>query len=462
MVVGGGSEAVADVAVRGETIAAVGPQLRGSAATEIDAAGHYVLPGVIDAHTHPVYADDMNAMCRAGAAAGVTTVLAFVGAFPSWGFPKSSTSAVVNDFIQRWDGKIACDFGVHAAFDAADDIRREVPRLIAQGVSSFKFFMAYRARNMMVGDRSLIQGMEVIAEHGGVAVVHAENGDGIEYMESKSWDSNDVDNSVFLDCHTPLFEAEATLRAIALADAVGCPLYVPHLAAAQSVAAINLGRQAASTPIWVETCPHYLVLTNQDVLRRGALSKIAPPIRLEHDNEALWNAIRDGHIQTIATDHAGRTLAMKNDARNVLQAPYGGEGIEHLLPLVYSEGVRSGRITMQRMVQVLAENPADIFGLSPRKGRLLPGADADIVVFDPNGYAVCTADSHLGESDYCLYEGQRVAGQITHTFRRGCSVFADGDLVDVPGSGRYLGRSAFRRAVSPASDTSVRPLPAVR
>ncbi|GAA2122625.1 dihydroorotase [Nocardioides bigeumensis] len=445
-VVSGQGETQADVGIQGETIAAVGPDLRGGAARVIDARNKLVLPGVIDAHTHPVYTDDMAATCRAGASGGVTTILSFVGAFPSWGFPKTTPSEVVGSFVDAWSGQVACDFGLHAAFDAADDVAAEVPKLVAAGVSSFKFFMAYRARNMMVDDRSLIEGMKVIADHGGIAIVHAENGDGIEYFESQFWDQADVPHATYLHCHTPLFETEATLRAIALADAVGCPLYVPHLAVAEGITAIELGRRTASTTVWVETCPHYLLLTNREVIERGALSKIAPPIRLERDNESLWRGVADGTIQTIATDHAARTVEIKSDAPNLLQAPYGAEGIEHLLPLTYSEGVRGGRISLQRMVQVLSENPADIFGLSPRKGRILPGADADVVVLDPAGEALCTAERHVGSSDYCLYEGQRLVGKVTETLRRGHVVVDGGKLVDDITGGRYVPRSAFRQA----------------
>lgn len=460
-VVTGTSETLADVAVQGETIAAIGPNIDAAGDTEIDGTGRLVLPGVIDAHTHPVYADDMEATCRAGAAAGVTTLLSFVGAIPSWGFPKSTTVEVVTSFLEQWNGKVACDFGLHAAFDAADDVAGQVPQLVEMGVASFKFFMAYRARNMMVDDRSIIQGMEAVAKNGGIALVHAENGDGIEYMESKAWDDEYVEHAAFLHCHTPLFETEATLRAIALADAVHCPLYIPHLAVAEGVAAIDIGRRASSAPVWVETCPHYLVLTNREVLRRGALSKIAPPIRLDRDNAALWSAVASGAIQTIATDHAGRTLEMKNNAKNLLQAPYGAEGIEHLLPVVYSEGVGRGRISLQRMVQVLAENPADIFGLSPRKGRLMPGADADLVIFDPTATDVCSAKNHRGNSDYCLYEGQEVTGRVTHTFRRGAAVFADGEFTDAVRGGRYQHRATFRREADSQISPQRRSVPAL-
>lgn len=432
----------ADVAIDGERVVAVGALAGRRARREIDAAGCYVLPGVIDAHTHPVYADDLGGMTRAGLAAGVTTSLAFVGAFPSWGFEKTTATAVVDAYLDRWDGQAATDFGLHVAFDSVDDPRDQVPRLVERGISSFKFFTAYRQRGMMVDDRTLLAGLEAVAAAGGIALVHAENGDGIEYLEGRVWDQPELPNSAYLACHTHLLEAEAVMRVIALADVVGCPLYIPHLAAGSAVDLITLGRGSTHAPVWVETCPHYLVLTNDEVLERGALSKIAPPLRTSADGDRLWEAVRDGVVQVVATDHAGRTTAMKAEGANILQAPYGAEGIEHLLPLLWSEGVAAGRISSTRLVAVLAENPADLFGLAPRKGRIAEGADADLVVLDPEGTSTCSVAHHVGASDYCLYEGRALQGRVRDTVRRGEVVLEDGRLVDVTTGGRYLPRAA--------------------
>ncbi len=450
----------ADVGIRNGQVSTISNRLEGSAAQEVDASGCYVLPGIIDSHTHPVYADDLGRMSLAGVAAGVTTVLAFIGAFPSWGFPKSTSTEIAKEYIQTWSGSTYCDFGVHVAFDAADDPAIEVPQLVELGIPSFKFFMAYRARNMMVEDRHVIRGMEVIARHGGIAMVHAENGDGIEFLENRRWNDTDVDNGEFLRCHTSLFETEALLRAVALADATNCPLYLPHLAVAEGLDAVAIGRRSGSAPIWLETCPHYLILTNAEVLHRGALSKIAPPIRGSQDNEALWNGVASGLIQTIATDHAGRTLEMKAEGANILQAPYGSEGIEHLLQLVFTEGVINGRVSMQRLVQVLCENPADIFGLSSRKGRIAIGADADVVIFDPRPESVCTAAKHRGASDYCLYEGQSVRGIVQTTIQAGQVVFNCGRIVAEP-SGRFLSRAPFRGTATSQAAGRLRTVPLV-
>jgi dihydropyrimidinase len=408
-----------DIAVRGGTIVEIGDLHDVSAARTIDASDRYVLPGIIDVHNHPVYADDLAEMCAAGAAAGVTTVISFVGAFPSWGLPKTTPLEVIRAWIKRWEGGIACDFGVHAAIDAQDDLAADIAALVESGVTSFKFFMAYRERGMMIDDSALIQNFDLVASHGGIAMVHAENGAAISYLESRYGDADTVENGRYIECHSGLVEAEAVFRALALADAVGCPLYIPHLTVAEALDAVEIARRKSRAPIWVETCPHYLLLTNDEVVRRGSLSKIAPPLRERHDNDVLWRALERGDVHVIGSDHCGRTLEMKSQGNNILQAPYGAESIEHLLPLTFSEGVVNGRIDIRRLVQVLAESPADIFGLSPRKGRIAIGADADLVLLDPSARSTLSARDHVGTSDYCLYEGWECQGAVDMTIRRG-------------------------------------------
>jgi dihydropyrimidinase len=445
MLVSGRSVVQADIGILDGRIAAIG-ELRGSGALRvIDAGGRYVLPGVIDVHNHPVYADDMVAMTRAGATRGVTTVIPHIGAFPAWGFPKSSPLAVIRDFAAQWNGHVPCDFGVHAAIDAEDDLGAEIDDLITFGVCSFKFFMAYKQRGMMSDDGTLIRNFDIVSSRGGLAMVHAENGPAISYLEGRDWDAEEVANGRFVECHTDLLEAEAVLRAIALADAVDCPIYIPHLAARESLEAVQLARRSTGIPIAVESCPHYLMLGNEEVLRRGALSKIAPPLREGNDQEALWGALAGDEIQVIASDHSPRTLEAKTSAKNLLQAPFGSESIEHVLQLMYSEGVRRGRITICQLVKLLSETPADLFGLTGRKGRILPGADADLVVFNPEREETLGKERHLTNADYCLYEGWECVGAAELTMLRGEVTFdADGQTT-MARSGRFVpGRRASK------------------
>jgi dihydropyrimidinase len=442
LVVSGHDARLADVAVRGERVLAVGDLGPMPAERVFDADGLLVLPGVIDVHNHPVYSDDLEQMCAAGARGGVTTVVPFIGAFPSWGFEKTTPLETAKSYVAAWDGRPACDFGVHMAIDSVDDLERDAAALVALGITSFKFFMAYRARGMMVDDDALIRNFDVVARHGGVAAVHAENGAGVSYLESRLWDEGEVDRAAFLECHTDLLEAEAILRAAALADAVGCPLYVPHVAVAEGLDVIAVARRASRSPVWAETCPHYLLLTNDAVLEHGSLAKIAPPLRAGEDSDRLWAGIAGGEVDVVATDHAARTRSVKAQGRNLLRQPYGAEGIEHLLPLLYTHGVLAGRFGLERLVRVLCENPADIFGLSPAKGRIAPGADADLVLIDPTVRGTVSAADHRTASDYCLYEGLPVSCEVALTVRRGVPTYDRAGEAVASGGGRFLVRAA--------------------
>ncbi len=191
-------------------------------------------------------------------------------------------------------------------------------------------------------------------------------------------------------------------------------------------------------PLFLETCTHYLVLTNDEVLRRGPLAKIAPPLRETHDIDALWEGLQDGVIDVIGTDHASILQEKKTACDHILDARYGAPGIEYLLTLTYSEGVLKNRISLGRLVEVLCENPAKIFGLYPRKGALIPGADADLIVFDPEKRQICSAETQHGKSDYCLYEGIETVGAPVIVMQRGKILVENGNLLAKPGDGKYL------------------------
>jgi dihydropyrimidinase len=436
-----------DVGIHDGRIVALGSVEEYEARAMVDAAGCYVLPGAIDVHTHPVYADDLADLGRAALHAGTTSVIAYVGALPAWGFEATDPIEVVRDYLAHWDGQAMCDFALHVAMGAGVDYGAVVPELVEMGIPSFKFFLTYRQRGMMVDDRDLLAAFKAIAGNGALAVVHAENGDGICFLEDELQAAGEFSNASYLESRPALLEAEAVLRVIALGEATDCPVYIPHISSSDAWRVVEVGRQRSKTPVWAETCPHYLLLNNNSVLERGARFKIAPPLRCEEDESALWDALGGGGIDVVASDHSGRTRAMKDEAKNIFEAPFGVEGAEHLLPLLYSEGVATGRMSVSALVAVLAENPADIFGLSPRKGRLTVGADADLVVLDPDGESTCTATDHLGNSDYCVYEGMNLHGAIRQVVRRG-EVVVDGGVLIGGGGGQFLARSsgAYQRA----------------
>jgi dihydropyrimidinase len=438
-VVSGHGQAAADIGITDGKVEVIARGLsRQSAAHVIDASGKLVLPGVIDAHNHPVYDDDVEGTSISAVHGGVTTLIPFIGPNPAWGLPATKLVDTVKPFIEQAEANSVVDFGIHGVVIGHDDVVPQIPALVEMGVISIKFFMAYKKRGMMMSDDEILRVMDALAANGAIAMIHAENGGAIDYLTDKLSGSPKVDNEAFIKAHRDLLEAEAIFRAVALAESVGCPLYIPHVAVKEGVDILRPLMHSLPMPLFLETCPHYLVLTNDEVLRRGPLAKIGPPIRERHDNNALWEGLRDGVIEVIGTDHASIHQEKKMMCNHILDARFGAPGIEYLLTLTYSEGVRKNRIGLGRMVNVLCENPAKIFGLYPRKGALVPGADADLVVFDPEKRQVCSAETQHGKSDYCLFEGMETVGAPILVMQRGKVLVENGTLLAKPGEGKYL------------------------
>lgn len=425
-----------DLAVRDGRFVELGGDQRPEAARVIDAGGLLVVPGVIDPHVHPVYDDDVEATSRTAALHGVTTMIGFVGAVAAWGRPGTLTDAI-KGFIEDGERRSYVDFAIHGTITANDDPIPQLPELIELGVPSFKCFMSYKKRGMMLDDERILPFWAALGEAGGLAMVHAENGAIIDFLEDKLIAAADVGHDAYIRTHPPLEEAEAVVRAIALAQSAECPLYIVHLTVKEGVDLVRLLRPGLQHPLYVETCPHYLVLTNQAVLETGPLAKIGPPIREQHDSEALWAGLADRTLDSIGTDHAAHTRAHKLEMTHILDAKYGGPGIGALLPLIYSEGVAKGRISLERMVQLLSENPARIFGLRD-KGRLEPGADADLVLIDPHAQHVIRAAEQGGVCDYSMYEGWQCQGAPVLTMQRGKVVAERGQLTGARGAGRFV------------------------
>jgi dihydropyrimidinase len=438
-VISGQGCARADIAVRDGKIEMVARDL-GDASTGrmIDASGKLVLPGIIDAHTHPVYDDDLEGTSVSGVHGGVTTLVGFVGPNPAWGLPATTLTETVKRFAEEGETKSVTDFALHGVVIGHDDVVPQVPALVRMGVISIKFFMMYKKRGMMLADDQILRVMDALATNGAIAMVHAENGVAIDFLTNKLSAESPVGNDAYIKAHRDLLEAEAIFRAVALAESVSCPLYIPHVTVKEGVDAIRPLKHSLSIPVFLETCPHYLVLTNEEVLRRGPLAKVAPPLRERHDNDALWDALRDGVIDVLGSDHAATKSEKKMQCNHILDARFGAPSIEYLLTLTYSEGVRKGRINIGRLVQVLCENPAKIFGLYPRKGVILPGADADLVIFDPETRRLCTAETQHSRADYCLYEGMETVGGPTLVMQRGKVLVENGNLMAKPGDGQYL------------------------
>jgi dihydropyrimidinase len=443
-VVTGGAARRATLAVSDGTITAIlepGTTLPESdGATRIDASGKIIIPGVIDAHIHlSNFNDQADTFASAGTAAafgGVTTVMPYIQ-----GRPGMPVREFLSHFRDEGEAQSLVDFAMHCRLQAPErGVTRQFDDAFDLGVTSFKMFMAYRKRGIMWDDYNLYEALEYIAQRGGVYCCHAENGDVIDYLEDKYQAEGRYTPENYLKVRPPEAEAEATFRAATIAALAGCPIYLVHMSTGRS---IELAHQAklAGHRVWIETCPQYMTLTADVMAAQGARTKFAPPAREMKDVNAVWAAAANGVVQVVGSDHAPWPLEKKDvPSEQFAQAPFGIPGVETMLPLMYSEGVASGRISLARMVELLCEYPARIFGLAPRKGAIAVGADADLVMIDPDiEWTISATDMH-SQAGYTPYDGWRVRGKPVMTMVRGQVVVEDGELRQSPGFGRYLPR----------------------
>ncbi len=420
----------ADVGVHKGVITAVGSHLSNSNVGEIiNVSGKYILPGVIDIHVHPVYLDNVSDCSEVAAYGGTTTLLHFAYARTGQGL-FHEVSKMLKDGLRT----SRLDFGLHGGlFEAAKQIP-EIPKVMKLGVKTFNFFLAYMKQGWYTNDYQLTKGMDILAKNGGMAIIHGENAGAIDYFEDKYFSKPNTPATNFGLSRPPALEEEAVFRAIKIAEITSCPLYIVHVTAERALRPIRQA-QAEGQTVFAETCPQYLNLTEKIIKERGALAKIGPPIRNAQDKKALWQALRDGTLQVVSSDHAPKTKDIHGD---FLKQGFGSPQVETVLPLTYDEGVNKGKISLVRLVQVLAENPARIFGLYPKKGTIAVGSDADLVVFDPSKEFTIKAANQHSHANYTLYEGRKILGWPEMTFQRGHRVLWKGKIVAEPGSGKFL------------------------
>ncbi|MFB3883969.1 MAG: dihydroorotase family protein [Thermodesulfobacteriota bacterium] len=430
LVVSGSRILKADVGIRGEKIASVEPRLPDEEAAQvIEASGKYVMPGVIDAHVHPVYEDDMGGLSLTAAHGGTTTLIHFAYAKP--GMKLLDT---IKQYQEEGQQKSYLDFGIHGAlFDPASQIE-EIPQAFDLGVSSFKMFMAYAKLKWMTDDYHLTKAMDLISNCGGLAMVHAENGMVTDYLEDRSLKNGEDQKKVFLKTRPDLLEAEAIFRAVTLAAVTRCPLYIVHVSTAKGVIPIQQAKEEGQV-LYAETSPLYLTLTDSTLQKLGPLAKVGPALRTEKDRLALWKAIQKGIIDTIASDHAPKA---KKKEDPFFEAPYGAPAAETMLTVTYDEGVNKRRVDPRKLARLFSENPARIFGLYPKKGVLQKGSDADLILLDPNQIHTIRHESQHSGAPYTLFEGRRCRGKVVLTMQRGRILVENGDLRGKPGEGRFL------------------------
>src|SRR3982751_2588492 len=402
---------VGDVFVDGERISLIGESLDQPADKVIDASGKYVLPGGVDPHTHldmpfggTVTIDDVESGQTSAAFGGTTTHVDFIIQ------PAGATFA---EALEEWrgkaNGKQVIDMGYHMAVTDLKEggTLEELALLPDQGITSYKLFMAYKGA-LTVDDETLFRTMEVAAETGALVMVHAENGDLIDVLVRQALEAGNTEPKYHALTRPPEAEGEATNRAIQLARVPAAPLYVVHVTCKQAVDPIALARESGWN-VWGETCTQYFFNSLDDIAKpnfEGAKYVYSPPVRDSSNWDVLWNAVRTDTLSVISTDHCaflwdGQKTLGREDFSKI---PNGGPGLENRLHMIHEFGVRAGRISLNRMVELLCTNPAKLFGLYPRKGTIAVGSDADIVIFDPERRDTITAAGQHSKVDYNLYE----------------------------------------------------------
>ncbi|CAN5703200.1 dihydropyrimidinase [soil metagenome] len=453
-VVNAGGSAQADVLIDGETIAAVGRGLAGTdtaGAVErtIDASGRYVIPGAIDVHTHmelpfggTFAKDTFETGTRAAAFGGTTTIIDF--AVQTRG---ESLRAGLDAWHAKAEGNCAIDYGFHMIMsDVNDDSLAEMDLLVAEGVTDFKLFTAYPGV-FFSDDGAIFRAMLRTRENGGTILMHAENGLAIDVVAANAVAAGQTDPYYHGVVRYPIFEGEATNRVIRLAEAADVPVYIVHLSARDALRQVARARDRGAKA-FAETCPQYLFLSLEDLGNgfEGAKFVCSPPLRPADHQEDLWVGLVKGDLQAVATDHCpfdfeGQKEMGRGDFRKV---PNGLPGVEERLDLMHDGGVVAGRLTKERWVEVCSTGPARMFGLAGRKGVIAPGADADVVVYDPDRRHVLSAATHHMNVDYSCYEGREVQGGSDIVLSRGQVIIEGGAYSGARGDGRFLKRAVAR------------------
>jgi dihydropyrimidinase len=438
----------ADVLIDGETIAAIGTGLAGMAQADetIDAAGKYVIPGGIDVHTHmelpfggTFAKDTFETGTRAAAFGGTTSIVDFA---------VQSRGGSLREGLDAWhakaEGNAVVDYGFHMIMsDVNDDSLKEMDALVAEGVPDFKLFTAYPGV-FLSDDGAIFRAMQQTGKNGGLIMMHAENGLAIDVIAADTVAAGITDPIGHGLARYSVLEGEATNRVIRLAQAAKVPVYIVHLSAREALNAVRMARDEG-LPAFAETCPQYLFLSLDDMGNgfNGAKFICSPPLRTEDHQPELWKGLVKDDLQVVSTDHCPFDFHGQKDlgVGDFRKVPNGLPGVEDRVDLLHDGGVVGGKISKERWVEIISTAPARLFGMYPRKGTISVGADADIVVYDPNRRRVISAATHHMDVDYSCYEGRTVQGASDVVLSRGSVVVRDGDFTGRKGHGRFLKRA---------------------
>ena len=439
-------DATEDVLIEGGKITRVGDLGDFPADRVVDATGKLVIPGGIDPHTHmdtpagdTFISDDFYTGTVAAAVGGTTTII---------DFPIQKKGDDPRVSLEEWfgksEGKAAVDWAFHQIIaDLPPAYLPSLGALIEEGVSSFKLFMAY-PNAWMLDDGAIFSALQWTADHGGLIMLHCENGPAIEVLIRQAIAAGRTAPRFHSRTRPSIAEGEATSRAIALAEIAGVPVYVVHLSAAEALGAVGQAR-GRGLPVYAETCPQYLLLSDQKLATPGfggAKYVCSPPLRPPSHHEKLWGGLASGDLQLVATDHApfhyrGQKEMGRGDFTKI---PNGMPGVEWRVSLLHHFGVRKGRISLNRWVEITSTNAAKLFGLYPKKGEIAPGSDGDLVIFDPDREQTLSAETQMTNCDYNPYEGWVLRGAPETVLVRGEPVVSDGKFVGRAGMGRFIKR----------------------
>lgn len=443
-VVSGNGTKKQDVLIGGSKIIKVGRFLSAKDAQVVDCTGKLLFPGFIDAHTHfdlevsdTVTADDFASGTKAAVCGGTTTIIDF--ATQNKG---ETLSQALNNWHIKAFSKSSCDYAFHMAIsDFSDSVKDELGAMFEQGVTSFKAYMTYDA--MMLNDEELFELLTALKKFNGIVGVHCENHGIIKALTKEKLGDNTLNVSAHPQVRPSVCEAEAVDRLLSIASVVDVPVVIVHLSSKEGLQVVRRYR-AKGSKVYVETCPQYLLLDDSVYNKQGlegAKYVCSPPVRKKEDSKALWNALKTGEIDTIATDHCSFTLEQKNvGLLDFTKMPNGLPSVESRGVLLYTYGVAKKRITLEQMCKVLCENPAKLYGMYPKKGSIKAGSDADIVIYDTKHDTVISKDTHHSKADYSPYEGVLTKGRVDTVYLRGKQVVHNGELV-IENKGKFVHRS---------------------
>ncbi|MFO1139184.1 MAG: dihydropyrimidinase [Paracoccus sp. (in: a-proteobacteria)] len=457
----------ADVLIEGGRIAAIGEGLVGDRV--LDASGCYVMPGGIDPHTHlempfmgTYSADDFESGTRAALAGGTTMVVDFALPSPGQG---------LLDALQMWDnksGRAHCDYSYHMAVTWwGQQVFDEMEEVVRRGITSFKHFMAYKGA-LMVNDDELFASFRRVGDLGGIALVHAENGDVVAELSARLLAEGNTGPEAHAYSRPPQVEGEATNRAIMVADMAGVPLYVVHTSCEDSHEAIRRAR-AQGKRVWGEPLIQHLTLDESEYFNpdwdHAARRVMSPPFRNKLHQDSLWAGLQSGSLSVVATDHCAFTTQQKRfGVGDFTKIPNGTGGLEDRMPMLWTHGVNTGRLTPNEFVAVTSTNIAKILNMYPKKGAVLVGADADLVVWDPEAEKTISAGTQQSAIDYNVFEGQKVKGLPRYTLTRGVVAVTEGKVDSHEGHGEFVAREprgTVNRALSAWKELTA-PRPVVR